>query len=83
VQAKFDGIGDPMHRKPLKNSMEDRLIASLDRRSLRIKVVALNLHEARVAASALRQVADMLESKSAEGAEERRQIAQAFEDARA
>jgi hypothetical protein len=72
-----------MHSRSPQNPTEDRLIAALDQQSRRIKVVALNLHEARVAASALRQVADMLQSKSAEGAEERRRIAQAFEDARA
>jgi hypothetical protein len=70
-----------MHSRSSQNPTEDRLINVLDRQSLRIKIVALNLHEARVAASALRQVADMLQSKSAEGAEERRRIAQAFEDA--
>jgi hypothetical protein len=72
-----------MHRNSPENFAENRLIAALGRQSRRVKVVALNLHEARVAASALRQVADMLQSKSAEGAEERRRIAQAFEDARA
>jgi F0F1-type ATP synthase membrane subunit b/b' len=61
-----------MRGKQTVNFTEDRLIAALDRRSHHI-------NEARASASALRQVADMLESKSPKGAEERHRIAQVFE----
>jgi len=72
-----------MHRESSEISAEDRLIAASNRQSRRIKVVFINLYGARVAASVLRQVSDMLQSGSAEGAEERRRIAEAFGDARA
>ena len=72
-----------MHIRPPENPIEDRIISALDRQSSQIKLVALNLHEARVAASALRQIADMIEKKSPEGAMERRNIALTFEGLRA